>query len=452
MTDTSKVNVRALALEVLLKVLEEGEYSSGAIQNVLRTYQYLDKNQRAFFTRLCEGTIERALELDYIIEQHSTVKVNKMKPVIRNLLRMGVYQLKYMEHVPVSAACNEAVKLAQKKGFFKLKGFVNGVLRNISRNLGEISYPCKEKQPIQYLSVTYSMPMWIVEKWVSEYGMDTTELMLKASMDEKATSIRCNTQKNSVKQLKETLEKEGVTVSEGKYIKEALYIKNYNYLGALQSFRQGLFTVQDESSMFVGMVSGIEKGNMVLDVCSAPGGKTFHAAQLLKGTGLVSARDVSQRKIDLVNENKQRLCFENVETKVWDATILDEDYVGKADVLIADLPCSGLGVIGKKNDIKYKMKEESLQELVLLQREILKVVTHYIKKGGTMIFSTCTVNLQENQENVRWIEENTSLVLESIDSYLPEELHNEDTKKGYLQLIPGIHGTDGFFLARFRKQ
>lgn len=168
--ETSKVNIRELSLEVLLKVLEEDEYSSAVIGQVLTVYQYLEKQERAFFTRLCEGTIERALELDYILNQFSKVKVKKMKPVIRNILRMGVYQLKYMEQVPDSAACNEAVKLAQRKGFHNLKGFVNGVLRNIGRNLDKISYPSREEKPILYLSIRYSMPEWIVKRWITQYG------------------------------------------------------------------------------------------------------------------------------------------------------------------------------------------------------------------------------------------------------------------------------------------
>lgn len=451
MMDTSKVNLRELSLEVLLKVLEDGEYSSAIIGQVLTVYQYLEKQERAFLTRLCEGTIERALELDYILNQFSKVKVKKMKPVIRNILRMGVYQLKYMEQVPDSAACNEAVKLAQRKGFHNLKGFVNGVLRNVGRNLDKIAYPAKEENPLLYLSVRYSMPEWIVTLWITQYGLEQAETMLKAGFTERPTTIRCNCDKISVKELKEILSKEQVTVEDGVYVDTALRISDYNYLQKLESFRDGLFTVQDESSMLVALAAGIKEGDQIVDVCAAPGGKSLHAAELLHGTGNVSARDLTEQKISKMEENKRRLGVENLDVKVWDATLKDESMEGKADVVIADLPCSGLGVMGKKNDIKYKVSTEGMEELAKLQRQILQVVSSYVKMGGTLIYSTCTVNQAENEENMRWIEKELGFTLDSLDSFLPQSLHNNTTKKGYLQLLPGIHKTDGFFLARFRK-
>lgn len=446
----SEVNIRQLSLEILMKVVEEKEYSSVVIPQVLNVYQYLEKQERAFLTRLCEGTIERMLELDYVINEFSKVKVKKMKPVIRNILRMGVYQLMYMKQVPASAACNEAVKLAKKKGFQNLKGFVNGVLRNISRNLDNISYPDKEKQPFLYLSVTYSMPEWIVKLWVAQYGMEQTERMLQAGFADRPTTIRCNLQKNSVKQLREELEQAGVTVESGAYVDSALRISGYDYLQKLKAFQEGKFTVQDESSMLVGLVADIKPDQTVVDVCATPGGKSLHAADLLKGTGMVSSRDVSERKVEKIEENCRRLGYTNMDMKVWDAREWDKEYIEKADVVIADLPCSGLGVMGKKNDIKYKTSPDSIKELAALQREILKTVVSYVKPGGTLIYSTCTVNEEENEQNMRWIESELGLRLDSMDPYLPASLKSSTTKDGYLQLLPGVHKTDGFFLCRFK--
>ena len=446
----SEVNIRQLSLEILMKVVEEKEYSSVVIPQVLNVYQYLEKQERAFLTRLCEGTIERMLELDYVINEFSKVKVKKMKPVIRNILRMGVYQLMYMKQVPASAACNEAVKLAKKKGFQNLKGFVNGVLRNISRNLDNISYPDKEKQPYLYLSVPYSMPEWIVKLWVAQYGMEQTERMLQAGFADRPTTIRCNLQKNSVKQLREELEQAGVTVESGAYVDSALRISGYDYLQKLKAFQEGKFTVQDESSMLVGLVADIKPDQTVVDVCAAPGGKSLHAADLLKGTGMVSSRDVSERKVEKIEENCRRLGYTNMDMKVWDAREWDKEYIEKADVVIADLPCSGLGVMGKKNDIKYKNSPDSIKELAALQREILKTVVSYVKPGGTLIYSTCTVNEEENEQNMRWIESELGLRLDSMDPYLPASLKSSTTKDGYLQLLPGVHKTDGFFLCRFK--
>lgn len=452
MTDKSKINVREISLEVLIKVLEDGEYSSAVIGQILQIYQHLEKQDRAFLTRLCEGTIERMIELDYILNQFSKVKVKKMKPVIRNILRMGVYQLLYMEQVPASAACNEAVKLAQKKGFHNLKGFVNGVLRSIERKKDTLSYPKKEEQPFLYLSLKYSTPEWIVKMWTKQYGMEITEKMLEASFSEKPTTIRCNLSKCSMDELTAMLKEEEVHVDKAAYVDSALWISSYNYLQKLNSFKSGYFTVQDESSMLVSLAADIKKGDLIVDVCAAPGGKSMHAADLLNGTGKVSSRDLTPMKVEKIMENVQRLGYTNVEPKIWDATEVDEEWVGKADVVIADLPCSGLGVIGKKNDIKYKASEEGIKELAALQKEILSVVSTYVKPGGTLIYSTCTVNHQENEENVDWIEKNLGLELQSLNPYIPKKLQGDTTKQGYLQLFPGIHQTDGFFLARFQRK
>lgn len=452
MTKSQSINTRELALQILLKVLEEGEYTSSVIPSVLKNYQYLEKSERAFLNRLCEGTIERMIELDYILNQFSKVKTKKMKPVIRNILRMSIYQIKYMDHVPDSAACNEAVKLVRKKGFSGLAGFVNGVLRNISRNLDSVEYPKEEKEPEKYLSIHFSMPEWIVKMWVKDYGYQTTQTMLEASMKERPLTIRCNTGKVTKDDLVKSLEKEGVKVEAAEYVDTALKISAYDYLERLDSFQKGWFTVQDESSMLVSYVGDIKEGYQIIDVCAAPGGKSLHAAELLRETGKVSARDLTLSKVSRIEENKKRLGINNLETKIWDARILDKERVESADIVFADLPCSGLGVIGKKNDIKYKTTREDIENLVHLQREILLTAKAYVKPGGVLIYSTCTVNTLENEENVKWFCKQGDFVLESLEPYLPKFLQNKHTKDGYLQLLPGIVKTDGFFLARFRKK
>lgn len=452
MTSGQSVNTRELALQILLKVLEEGEYTSVVIPMVLKNYQYLEKKERAFLTRLCEGTIERTIELDYILNQFSKVKTKKMKPVIRNILRMAVYQMKYMDQVPDRATCNEAVKLVRKKGFSGLSGFVNGVLRNISRNMESITYPSEKKEAVKYLSVCFSMPEWIVEMWIADYGYETTKAMLEASLEEKYVSIRCNTQKASMEELKNSLECDGITVLQGNYVDTALQISGYDYLEGMEAFQDGWFTVQDESSMLVSLVAGIKENDNIVDVCAAPGGKSLHAANLLKGTGKISARDLTELKVLRINENFKRLGINNIETKVWDARVLDEEQVETADIVFADLPCSGLGVIGKKNDIKYKVSKEAIEDLAQLQREILTVVKKYVKPGGVLIYSTCTVSKKENEENMRWFEQQPEFSLESIEEYLPEALRNEQTKEGYLQVVPGKVKMDGFFLAKFRRR
>lgn len=443
---------RELILGVLLEITRDGVYSHIAIRNVLEKYQYLDKKERAFITRVVEGTLERMIEIDYIINQFSNVKVNKMKPVIRTILRSAVYQLKYMDGVPDSAVCNEAVKLAEKKGFRSLKGFVNGVLRTIARNMDQIRYPEKEKNPVSWLSIHYSIPEWMVKLWLSEYGAETVEKMLKGFLEEHPTVIRCNLRKQSEKELTERLRKEGVKVEAHPYLSYAKKISGYDHLGGLESFRDGAFQVQDISSMLVAEIAAPQRGNQVIDVCAAPGGKSMHIADLLDGSGMVAARDLTEYKVGLIEENICRTGFQNIRAEQKDATVFDKDSERIADIVIADLPCSGLGVLAKKTDLKYKMTKEGTESLAKLQREILGVVKNYVKEGGALVYSTCTINPAENLENVRWFLDNSpEFEAEDITPFLCGELQ-KDVKEGCLQLLPGVHDSDGFFIAKFRRK
>ncbi len=450
--DKNTINIRELVLEILMEVLEQDNYSNVVIHNTLMKYQYLSKQDRAFLSRLAEGCVERCIQLDYVIDLFSKVKGNKMKAPIRNILRMGVYQILYMDQVPDRAACDESVKLAKRKGFAALKGFVNGVLRNVSRNREKIVFPDKASNPKKYLEVMYSCPEWIIDLWLKEYTIEEVETALKSFLGKKTTTIRCNTERITVKELTKRLEEEGITVETGEYLPYALKIKDYNYLNRIEAFREGLFQVQDESSMLIAQAAGIESGNIIFDVCAAPGGKTTHSAELLKGTGMVYSRDLTQYKVSFIEENVERLGLSNVTTQVKDARKLCKEEIGKADIVLADLPCSGLGVIGKKTDIKYKTKPEDIESLGKLQREILGVVSQYVKPDGVLIYSTCTVNHVENLDNRNWILENLDFEAESLDDYLPERLQGDTTKEGYLQLFPGKHKCDGFFLSRFRRK
>lgn len=428
MTDQGqKVNVRALVLELLLEVTGGNIYSHVAIRGLLEKYQYLSKQERAFLTRAAEGTIERMIELDYIIDQFSRVPVRKMKPVIRNILRMSVYQLKYMDSIPDSAVCNEAVKLAQKKGFSSLKGFVNGVLRNIARGMDSIEYPS--------LSVRYSLPEWIAEQWMAEYGEETAHKMMKAQYEERPVTVRVNLQRISRDALKARLTAEGVACAEVEGISCALEIRDYDYLWAIPSFREGLFQVQDVSSMLAAQMAAPKPGDYCIDVCAAPGGKSLHLSDLLQGTGMVEARDLTDYKVGLIEENMERTGVQNMRVVRMDATILDAESVEKADIVMADLPCSGLGVLNKKSDLKYRMTREQQEELVKLQRKILGTVWQYVKPGGTLIYSTCTVHKEENEKNAGWFAAN-----------YPFEL------KEQVQMLPGIDPWDGFYIARLERK
>lgn len=447
---TKAINERELILGILLEITRDGEYAHIALRNTLSKYQYLEKRERAFITRVVEGTLEHMMEIDHIINQFSKVKVNKMKPIIRTILRSAVYQILYMDSVPNSAVCNEAVKLAAKKGFVNLKGFVNGVLRNIDRNVNDIQYP-KQDNMVEYLSIKYSMPIWILEKWKKSYDWETIETILQGFLQEKGTIIRCNLNRISKEDLKKKLEAEGVTVTQHPYLDYALEISGYDYLGDLESFEDGDFQVQDLSSMLVAEIAAPKEGDYVIDVCAAPGGKSLHIADKLHGTGHVEARDLTDYKVDLIWDNIERSQMKNVEAVRQDALVYDEDSKEKADIVIADLPCSGLGVIGKKSDIKYKMTEETQRDLAKLQKNILQIVHRYVKPGGTLVYSTCTINEEENMENVRWfLQQNPEFESVPVEPVLCEEL-KKSVKEGCLQLLPGIHESDGFFIAAFRK-
>ncbi len=448
---TNARNVRDIIVSTLMEIIEEEEYCHVVLGQVLEKYQYLEKRDRAFITRVVEGTLEHMIQLDYIIERFSKVKVKNMKPVIRTILRMSVYQLKYMDSVPDSAVCNEGVKLASQKGFYNLKGFVNGVLRSVARNLDKVAYPDKDTHPLAYLVVTYSMPEWILKDWLELYGVDTVESICREFQKEKMTSIRCNLEKATIQEITESLKAQDITVRTVPYLDYALEIGGYNYMKAIEAFKKGWFQVQDVSSMLAVEAAAPAWGDYCLDVCAAPGGKSLHLADKLKGSGHVEARDISEHKVHLMQESIERIGAINMTATVADATIFDPSCVEKADVLLADVPCSGLGVIGRKADIKYKMSPAKQEEIVKLQRKILDTVYPYVKKGGTLLYSTCTIGARENQYNVKWFLDHYPFRLESIDPYLCPELRSKTTAAGYLQLLPGIHQSDGFFIARFKR-
>ena len=437
------VNTRSIILDCLMEINEKGKYSHKVLFNALRKYQTLPSENRSFISRTVLGTVERRITIDYIIDCFSKVSTKKQKPVIRNILRMSVYQLVFMKQADY-AVCNEAVKLAAKRGFSALKGFINGVLRNTARKYNEVEYP--------NASVRYSVPTELYDLLSDSYGTEVTEEILKSQFEDRPLTVRCNVNRQEPDKLVSELEKNGCRARVSEILPFALEISDYDYLEKIEAFNRGLFTVQDISSMLVGIAAAPRTGDYVIDVCGAPAGKSLHIAELLKETGHVQVRDLSPAKTSLIDDNIRRMGLTNMETLVWDATLPDESAVNKADILIADLPCSGLGIINKKPDIKYNFTMEGVGELVTLQRKILSVVTSYVKPGGTLIFSTCTINPMENIENVQWIKENLPLKPVSVSECLPESLKSDTAGDGYIQLLPDcIHNYDGFFIAKFIK-
>ena len=446
------VNTRNVILDALIEINEKNGFSHIVLSDVLSKYRYLPVEDRSFINRTVLGTVERKITIDYVINRFSKVKTNKMKPVIRNILRMSVYHLMYMKGVKEFAVCNEAVKLASKRGFSTLKGYVNGVLRNISREKDNIVYPDKS-DTAEYLSIMYSTPEWIVKKWVDDYSFECAQEILKSQFSERPLTIRCNTRNCSKSELSEKLKNQGIVVNDNLCIEEALEISDYDSLDKINEFKNGDFFVQDMSSMLVCHVSEPHKNDYIIDVCAAPGGKSLHMAEILNDTGFVDSRDISEKKAALIDENILRLGLKNIKSSVKDAVLPDEESKGKADIVIADLPCSGLGILNKKPDIKYNATPQKCMELAELQKEILKTVSEYVKPGGILCYSTCTINKSENEENVRWFIKEYPFEIVVISERVPFEMRRYIDKDGMMQILPDSNSNhDGFFITVLKRK
>ena len=474
-------NIREIALDALLVLEKSDEYSHHLVRAVLDKYAFLPARDRAFFKRVVEGTVERRLELDYYLESYSSLPPKKMKPLIRCLLRMSVYQLCCMDSVPDRAVCDEACKLAAKRGFRNLRGFVNGVLRTISREKNALPLPRRDQEPIRFLSVKYSMPEWLVRLWLDEYGIEITETLLGGLMEIHPVCLRFRTDLsgNRREELLDSLRRTGAVLRQSAYLPYMYFLESgpkdgmAGGMNSLPGFASGELTVQDVSSALAVEAAGIGKDDFVIDVCAAPGGKSILAAEK---AARVLARDISEEKADLIRENIARMGTGNIEVQVFDGREFDESLQGTADVVLLDVPCSGLGVIGKKRDIKYRVTPEGLEALRELQRDIVRCAGRLVKPGGTLAYSTCTINRAENEEMVRFIASLPEFVPVSLEDRLPsglleqkrrlEELleHNKGAagetgtklsdkeKAACIQLLPGYMESDGFFIALFCRK
>lgn len=458
-------DIRNDCLNMIVDVLEEHRPSHLVIADHLDAGSGMSDQDRSFVKRLVMGVVERKMMLDHVIDAVSKTKTAKMKPVVRNIIRMGAYQLIYM-NVPDSAACNESVKLAKKRGLVNLSGFVNGVLRNIARQKDILTDLSGIKDDTVRLSLYYSVPEWIVRYFCDNYGIEAAVRAFEHYLTPSKTYIRCNSSRISPDGLCERLTERGIDVQRTG-IERCMSITGYSSLNSIPEFRDGLFSVQDMSSVIAGEIAEIRGDERVLDMCAAPGGKSLNIADRLtavkragvqaaeKGTagttgpeaaeketagtgasdgGQVIACDISEQKVRMIDENIVRSGFTNIRTAVSDATVFVPDFENAFDIVIADVPCSGLGIIGRKPDIKYNMTPEGQNELVILQRSILDNAVRYVKTGGQLLFSTCTVNRAENEDNVGYI------AAKGFECALSK------------QLLPGENGADGFFYARMIRK
>ena len=432
---------RERALEILTLTEKDPLISPYVlVRDVLRAPQdALGNVQKSFLAILVQGTYQYRFRLDYCLDHYSKTPVKKMKPLIRCLMRMGVYQILFLDDVPDSAACNEAVKLAEKRGFSTLKGFVNGVLRTIAREKEKIPWP--DAADPGYLRVMYSMPDAVTDHLLFHYGRERTEAICNAFMKPRPVMIRLRGTRMKEDGIdEETLfarmrvAAEGIGIAPHAHVSGVYALTHSGDPARLYGFQEGYFTMQDAASVMAVQSAQIQAGDTVIDLCAAPGGKAAYAFELCGETGQVLARDVKERRMARMERGFARLRCGQIKTQLYDARNTDEALIETADVLLCDVPCSALGIIGRKPEVKYRFSSDEAGALVQLQREIVSASWQYVKKGGVLLYSTCTLNPEENEKQAEWITGHFPFRAEAVK-----------------QLFPGEADTDGFFYAVLRR-
>ncbi|WP_088041265.1 16S rRNA (cytosine(967)-C(5))-methyltransferase RsmB [Bacillus sp. EAC] len=444
-------NVREIALEALLSVYKNQSYSNLLVNNTIQKND-LSSSDSGLLTEIIYGTIQRDQLLDFYLEPFIKNQ-KKLEEWVYILIKLSLYQLHFLDRVPAHAVLNEAVEIAKKRGHKGIASLVNGVLRNIQRNgLRSID---GIKDPIEKLSIETNHPEWLIETWVEEFGVVETRKMCEENILPPYQTARVNLMKASREEVIKMLEDEGIEVEEGNLSPFAIEIQKGN-VAYTNAFKEGYLSIQDESSMLVAQALGVSEGEHILDTCAAPGGKSTHIAELLNGTGSVTALDLHKHKVKLIQEQATRLGLENIETKALDARKAPEEFEGRLfDRVLVDAPCSGLGVIRRKPDILLRKNASDVSNLQRVQKSILDEASKLVKPGGTLVYSTCTVGHDENIDVVNsFLNEHNDYELDqSLIEHLPSKLKESKTvQKGFIQLLPHYFGTDGFFIARLRKK
>ena len=420
------MTARQLALKVLYAVDKENAFTGIELKKQLSASD-LSGVDKAFATELVYGVVKNRTRLDYIISKYSKQKLKKISPWIINILRMGVYQLIFLDKIPSSAAVNESVKLAKRYGHQASSGFVNGVLRNVDRN-GDVEYT----KGRDYYEVYYSHPKWLVDMLFDQYGEDAKGI-IENNNKVPVTTVRVNVLKTSADDVAKSLEKKGVAVKNTEF-ENVLQIADYGDISKLPEYVNGLITPQGTSSYMAAYVLNPQENDVVMDLCSAPGGKTTAMAEISGDKAKIYAFDLYDHKIELINNNCNRLGIKNAVAKPWDSTKLMEEFVGKADKILADVPCSGIGIIRKKPDIKWNKETEDFTEIIKIQKAILHNAHKYLKNGGTLVYSTCTVNKMENEDVVNEFAKEHGYKIDFLKTVLPDEEY------------------DGFFVCKMIKE
>ena len=438
------MGARETALHALMACRQEDGWSNGVLKNLI-VRDKLDGRDAALATRLCYGVLQNRLKLDFYLQQLLTGKLKALHPVVRDILHLGLYQIYEMDRIPPSAAVNASVDLAKKycKKQRSAPGLVNGVLRSAIRTKGTL------KEPKSLVEI-YSHPWELISLLRDYVGKDRLEPMLKANNGAPDTVVQVNTLKTTAEKLSERLDQEGVKAEPHIWMKNCLVLSGTGSLEHLPSFQEGLFYVQDTAAKLSVLCARLPSNPdaQILDCCSSPGGKSFAAAMEMAGKGTIHSCDVYEHKIQLIRKGAQRLELPMIQVHLQDATCLREDWIGKMDAVLADVPCSGLGIIRKKPDIRYKDLQK-MQELPALQLKILETQANYVKPGGVLMYSTCTLVKAENEEVVEnFLSRHPEFITESLS--LPENFPVNTT--GMLALVPGEYDTDGFFICRMRRK
>ena len=436
--------VRELAMQVLQKVHVEGAYANVALAETLREIKLTERDRR-FLTELVYGVVKAGESLDYRIGKY-VADIRKAQPAIRELLRLGFYQIFEMDRVPPSAACDTAVELAKKHGRRGADSFVNGVLRAALREPERAALP--DGRNAHALALRTWHPKWLVERWMRAYGYERTEALCRCNNTSAPLSVRVNTLRTNCPALMEQFTAAGAQVRASLYAPEGVVLDAHGALDELTPLRMGLAQVQDESSMLVAHVLAPEPGMTVIDACAAPGGKTTHIAQRMENRGRILAFDIYEEKIRRIERNAQRLGISIMEAQMCDARAIGAAYAGQADRVLVDAPCSGLGVLRRKPDARWKKSPEDVKTLPPLQRAILASAAEAVKKGGILVYSTCTMEECENAAIVaNFLRTHTDFVLEETGGFLPVQ----KTTECMVQIMPETDGPDGFFIARMRR-
>ena len=434
------MGARETALNVLIACRKEGGWSNG----VLKSYTVrdrLDRREAALASHLCYGVLQNRLKLDFYLQQLLTGKVKDLHPLVRDILHLGLYQMRMMDKIPDSAAVNESVALTKKycPKVRSAPGLVNAVLRRATTE--------ELQEPKSYVE-KYSHPQTLVDLLKGYVGKDRLEAMLKANNDIAPMTIQVNTLRTTTQALQNTLEAEGITVQPHGWLPNCLVLTGTGSLEHLQAFRDGLFYVQDPAAKLSVLCAQIPEHSWVLDCCAAPGGKSFAAAMAMHGTGSVTSCDIHDHKIPLIEKGAQRLGISNITARCHDGAVFNPDWECAMDAVIADVPCSGYGIIRKKPDIRYK-DPKTMEDLPELQLQILCNQARYVKPGGVLLYSTCTLVRAENEGVVEaFLQKNKEFTLEPL--VLPDIFPENET--GMLALVPGQYDTDGFFMACLRKK